>query len=172
MKRPARLLALLQLLHGRRRPVTAAVLAGELGISERTLYRDIADLIGQGAPIRGAAGLGYVLGPGLFLPPLMFGTEEVEALVLGLRYVQQRGDTVLGQAAAAALAKIDAMVPSALRDVVDHPVAVPGPPGWGYPPSPIDLGLLRRSIRAQRKLSLTYTDAARHRPLCGGGQCP
>ena len=106
MARTARLLTLLQSLRGRSRPVTAAVLAAELEVSERTLYRDIAELTAQGAPIQGEAGVGYILRPGLFLPPLMLTDEETEAVVLGLRYVDQRGDEVLREAAAVALAKI------------------------------------------------------------------
>jgi predicted DNA-binding transcriptional regulator YafY len=104
--RSTRLLMLLQTLRGRSRPVTASALAAELGVSERTLYRDIADLIAQGAPIYGEAGVGYVLRPGLFLPPLMLTEDETEAIVLGLRYVDQRGDEVLAKAAAVALAKL------------------------------------------------------------------
>jgi predicted DNA-binding transcriptional regulator YafY len=88
--RSARLLDLLQALRGRRRPVTAAQLADELEVSERTVYRDVATLIAQGAPIQGEAGVGYVLRPGLFVPPLMLGEEEIEAVLLGLRYVDQR----------------------------------------------------------------------------------
>src|SRR6185437_17076532 len=84
MARTARLLGLLQLLRGRRRPVTAAALAAELGVSERTLYRDIAELTAQGAPIEGEAGLGYVLRPGLFLPPLCLIDNETEAFLLSV----------------------------------------------------------------------------------------
>src|SRR5579871_4300835 len=80
MPRSTRLLAVLQALRGRRVPVVAATLARELGVSERTIYRDIAALIAQGAPIRGEAGLGYVLGPGMFLPPLMLTEDEADAV--------------------------------------------------------------------------------------------
>ena len=90
MSRAARLLDLIQALRRRRRPATADALAAELGVSERTIYRDIATLCGQGAPIEGKAGLGYVLRPGFLLPPLMFDDDEIEALVLGLRWVAQR----------------------------------------------------------------------------------
>ena len=76
MSRSTRLLTLLQVLRGKSRAVTAAVLAAELGVSERTLYRDIAELSAQGAPIYGEAGVGYVLRPGLFLPPLMLSEDE------------------------------------------------------------------------------------------------
>ena len=106
MARSTRLLMLLQTLRGRSRPVTVSALAAELGVSERTLYRDIAELSAQGAPIYGEAGIGYVLRPGLFLLLLMLTENETEAIVLGLRYVDQRGDEVLAQAAAVALAKM------------------------------------------------------------------
>lgn len=139
--------------------MTAAVLAEGLGISERTLYRDIADLVAQGAPIQGEAGIGYVLRPGLFLPPLMFSAEETEAIVLGLRYVDQRGDEALGRAAANALSKISAMLPPDAQDELKNPVAMPGPPGRGFPANVVDLAKLRAAIRAQAKLCIEYKDA-------------
>ena len=87
MSRSERLLDLLQALRRRRRPVSGKVLAGEIGVSIRTLYRDIASLQAEGAAIEGEPGVGYVLRPGFFLPPLMFPPEEIEALVLGSRWV-------------------------------------------------------------------------------------
>jgi predicted DNA-binding transcriptional regulator YafY len=74
-------------MRGRRQPVTAARLAEALEVSERTIYRDVAELMAQGAPIEGEAGVGYILRPGLFLPPLMLSEDEVEAVMLGLHYV-------------------------------------------------------------------------------------
>jgi predicted DNA-binding transcriptional regulator YafY len=139
VSRANRLLSLLQSLRARSLPVTAHVLAEELGVSERTLYRDVATLIAQGAPIQGEAGLGYVLRPGLFLPPLMLTEDETEAIVLGLRYVDQRGDAVLGEAAR-------------------NPTALPGPDGWGFPENLVEIGVLRSAIRAQAKLRLDYAD--------------
>ena len=109
MSRSARLLSLLQALRGRRYPVTAAELARTLEVSERTIYRDVAQLAAQGAPIQGEGGVGYVLRPGLFLPPLMLSEDETEAVLLGLRYVDQRGDEILIQAATSALAKISSV---------------------------------------------------------------
>src|SRR5829696_5189157 len=115
MSRAQRLLDLIQLLRGYRRPVSGAVLAEALGISLRTLYRDIETLNGQGAQIDGEPGVGYVLRPGFMLPPLMFSEEEIEALVLGSRWVHQRADRALADAAANVLAKIGAVLPKDLR---------------------------------------------------------
>src|SRR3546814_2185090 len=106
-----RLFAIIDNLRRRRRPVSAEVLAGEQGVSVRTLYRDIQALVALGAPIEGAAGVGYMLRPGFFLPPLMFTAEELEALVLGARWVEGRQDGSLSRAAGLALAKIAAASP-------------------------------------------------------------
>jgi predicted DNA-binding transcriptional regulator YafY len=137
--------------------VTAATLAAELAVSERTIYRDIATLAGQGAPIEGAAGLGFVLRPGYLLPPLTFGDDEIEALVLGLRWVAEHGDDPLGAAAADALAKIEAVLPDAAhgktRDV--GLLAGPAKPAAGA----ADLAALRQTIRTERKLRIRYADA-------------
>jgi predicted DNA-binding transcriptional regulator YafY len=95
LSRSARLLDLIQALRRRRRPATAAALAAELGVSLRTIYRDVATLVAQGAPIEGEAGLGYVLKPGFFLPPLMFTEDEMDAIILGLRLAAERGDVAL-----------------------------------------------------------------------------
>jgi predicted DNA-binding transcriptional regulator YafY len=159
MARTTRLLALLQILRGKSRPVTAAALAAELEVSERTLYRDIAELSAQGAPIYGEAGIGYVLRPGLFLPPLMLSEDETEAVVLGLRYVDQRGDADLAKAAADALAKIAAVLSPATQEALQNPTALPGPSGWGFPINEVDLTALRRAIRSQAKLRIDYEDA-------------
>src|ERR1700759_4234186 len=128
MSRSGRLLRLLQDLRGRRLPVTAAQLAAALEVSERTIYRDVASLVAQGAPIRGEAGFGYVLEPGLFLPPLMLSEDEVEAVMLGLRYVDQRGDEVLQAAASVALAKISAVLSPQAQAQMTSPLSLPGPP--------------------------------------------
>jgi predicted DNA-binding transcriptional regulator YafY len=90
---------LIQALRGYRRPVSGATLAETLGISLRTVYRDIETLKAQGAHIDGEPGVGYVLRPGFLLPPLMFSEEEIEAIVLGSRWVADRADAALGAAA-------------------------------------------------------------------------
>src|ERR1700729_1399732 len=128
MSRTERLLDLLQILRRHRSPILGAALAAELGISLRTLYRDIATLRGQGAAIEGEPGIGYVLRPGFTLPPLMFSIEELEALVLGSRWVALRSDD-RGLAAAGrdALAKIAAVLPDDLRREVDAAPLLVGP---------------------------------------------
>lgn len=139
--------------------MTAAVLAQELGVSERTLYRDIAELTAQGAPIYGEAGVGYVLRPGLFLPPLMLTEDETEAVVLGLRYVDQRGDDVLSRAAREALVKVAAVLSPTAQETLRNPTVLPGPPGWGFPVNVVDLAVFRTAIRGQTKLPIIYEDA-------------
>ena len=111
-----RLFAIIDGLRRRRRPVTAEVLADEQGVSVRTLYRDIQALIALGAPIEGAAGVGYVLRPGFFLPPLMFTADELEALVVGTRFVRAFAGDKLAAGAQAALLKIEAVLPPELRE--------------------------------------------------------
>jgi predicted DNA-binding transcriptional regulator YafY len=149
----------LQFLRGRSLPVTASTLAIELGVSERTLYRDIAELIAQGAPIYGEAGVGYILRQGMFLPPLMLTHEETEAVVLGLRYVDRSGDELLVKAAREALAKIEAVLSPAAKETLSNPVALPGPRVSGFPDSVVPYAFFRANIMAQRKLSIVYADA-------------
>ncbi|MCF6123930.1 YafY family transcriptional regulator [Mesorhizobium sp. M7A.F.Ca.CA.001.07.2.1] len=157
MSRSERLLDLIQCLRRHRRPVSGQALADELGISIRTLYRDIATLQGQGAPIEGEAGVGYVLKPGFMLPPLMFSDEEIEAIVLGSRWVAKQPDQRLSAAAANALAKIAAVLPDDLREDLDASTLLVGPPAAVI--ESIDLGLVRQAIRNERKLGFLYRDA-------------
>jgi predicted DNA-binding transcriptional regulator YafY len=139
--------------------VTGAALSAELGVSLRTLYRDIAALQAQGAPVEGERGLGYLLRPGFTLPPLMFSGEEIEALVLGSRWVASRGDDKLARSARDALVKIRAVVPPALRDELDASTLLIGPPpAHAAAGDDNRLGLIRRAIRAGRKLTLAYQD--------------
>jgi len=157
MSRAQRLLELIQLLRSHRFPVTGQLLAEELGISLRSLYRDIATLQQQGASIVGEPGLGYVLKPGFMLPPLMFSEEEIEALVLGSRWVAERGDTHLAQAALNALQKIAAVLPEDLRLSLDTNTLLVGPDAKA-PDIDTALPLLRSAIRNERKILLNYRD--------------
>lgn len=157
MSRAERLLALMQCLRRRRHPVSAQVLADELGVSVRTLYRDIASLQAQGAQIAGEAGIGYVLQPGFLLPPLMFSAGELEALMLGARWVEKRIDSVLATDAHNALAKISAVLPADLRQSLHDSALLVGPSdvattGQDYLP------VLREAIRKERKVALHYRD--------------
>ena len=157
MSRAERLLALMQTLRRHRRPVSGNALARELGISIRTLYRDIASLQAQGAHIDGEPGMGYVLKPGFMLPPLMFSEEEIEALVLGSRWVVDRGDSELAEAARNVLAKIGAVLPADLRHELDTSTLLVGP-GPALAAGDQELPKIRRAIRTQRKLDITYRD--------------
>src|SRR4029079_8424818 len=114
MRRADRLLQVLQILRRHRRPVTGDAMAEELEVSLRTVYRDINSLVGQGVPIRGEAGVGYVLGEGYDLPPLMFTTDELEAVMLGLRWVARRGDKDLARAGLHTVPKIGTVLPEKL----------------------------------------------------------
>ncbi|VVE47886.1 putative transcription repressor NiaR [Pandoraea pneumonica] len=149
----------MQLLRRHRYPVAGAALADSLGVSLRTLYRDIATLQAQGAHIEGAPGLGYVLKPGFLLPPLMFSEEEIEAIVLGSRWVANRTDGALADAAGNALAKIAAVLPADLRASLEASTLLIGP-GDPLPPMTVDLTVIREAIRTERKLHLAYRDEA------------
>lgn len=157
MSRSERLLDLIQILRRHRRPVSGRTLAGEMGVSIRTLYRDIATLQGQGAPIEGEAGLGYVLKPGFMLPPLMFTDEEIEAIVLGSRWVAKQPDKRLAAAAMDALSKIAAVLPDDLRENLDTTALLVG--SRSESAEAIDLGIVRQAIRDERKLGFLYRDA-------------
>lgn len=158
MSRAVRLLQLLETLRGHRHPVSAYLLAARLCVSRRTVYRDVASLRTQGARIDGEAGVGYQLRPGFVLPPLMFGEEEIEALVLGARWVARQADPELAQAARQALGRISATLPPHLRLAIDTSgllVPAPEPP---VPPEPW-LPALRLAIRTEQSIVIGYRDA-------------
>ncbi len=156
MSRAERLLELIQTLRRHRRPVSGAELAAATRVSLRTLYRDIASLQAQGAGIEGEPGIGYILRPGFMLPPLMFAEEEIEALVLGSRWVAERADARLGLAARNALAKIAAVLPPDLRDSLDATGLLVGPAAEAETNEAT--AVIRLAIRRERKLDITYRD--------------
>lgn len=157
MRRADRLFQIVLLL-GQRRAVTARELAEALEVSERTIYRDIADLSLSGVPVAGEAGVGYLLRGGYQLPPLMFDAEELAALALGGRMVQSWSDPELGRAAARALLKIEAVLPAGLKQrMARQPLLVPD---FHVPPAMVaPLGLLRRAIGEGLKVRFDYTRA-------------
>jgi predicted DNA-binding transcriptional regulator YafY len=158
MRRADRLFELVQLIRGRRLS-TAAFLAERLEVSLRTVYRDVADLQMQGVPIEGEAGVGYRLGAGYDLPPLMFSTDEAKALVASVRLAQQRLDGELARAAESALSKILAVLPSAARAAAES-LAIYAPTYGDTDPVRMRLERLRGAIELRRKLHIAYRDEA------------
>lgn len=155
MRRADRLFQIIQLLR-RKRVLTAASLAEELEVSERTVYRDIRDLVSSGVPIEGEAGVGYMLRRGFDLPPLMFSEVEIEAMVLGARVVTSWGDAGLAKAAGEALARVEAALPDRLKVRLNQtPLYAPG----FHVPNPMMawLGELRAAIESRRRVHLLYT---------------
>ena len=156
--RAERLLELMESLRARRAPVAASALAEALGVSLRTLYRDIQSLRAQGANIEGEAGVGYLLRPGFVLPPLMFSPEEIDALALGALWVARNGDAALAFAAERAMVKIAAVAPKDRGEFLDTPTQIvsrvrePGRENEWLP-------RLREAMRAERKVALDYVDA-------------
>ena len=157
MRRADRLFQIIQVLRRGRGPVTADAIAEELETSKRTIYRDIADLMGQRVPIRGEAGIGYVLEGGFDLPPLMLTPDEIEAAVLGAQWVTLRGDAALARAAQDLIAKIGAAVPERLRPFALEP-ATRAATNYNVVPDGIDMALVRRAIHGSKKIRLTYCD--------------
>jgi predicted DNA-binding transcriptional regulator YafY len=158
MDKTERLFALLDALRRRRSPVTAETLAEQQDVSVRTIYRDIQTLIGLGAPIAGEAGLGYVLRSGFFMPPLMFSPSELEALVLGARWVQTLPDAELGEAARAALAKIATASPDDLRARIEDTGLWPMSIGYQRERIAV-LPQARDAMRRERAVLIAYEDA-------------
>lgn len=158
MRRADRLFQIIQILRRARAPITADAIAEELETSKRTVYRDIATLMGQRVPIRGEAGMGYVLDQGFDLPPLMLTPDEIEAAVLGAQWVASRGDPSLARAAQDLIAKIGASVPERLRPYVLEPAGRAVPAWRAAPPDQLDMAQVRAAIHGGRKLSLRYRD--------------
>lgn len=158
VSRTQRLFDLIQILRCHRYPVSGKQLAEELDVSLRTVYRDIATLQGQGASIDGEPGIGYVLRPGFMLPPLMFSEEEIEALVLGARWVARRTDKKLRSAATNVLAKISAVLPNDLRQQLEFSGLLIGPAKTTIENDDEKEALVRLAIRKEYKLQMTYVD--------------
>src|SRR6202158_1092267 len=157
MRRADRLVQIIQVLRRTRKPVTADAIATELETSKRTIYRDIATLIEQRVPIRGEAGMGYILEKGFDLPPLMLTPDEIEAAVLGAQWVAGHADATLARAAADLIAKIADRVPERLRPFVLDP-ASRARPGWSREPDRIDMVRTRSQIHGGQKIRLNYRD--------------
>ena len=159
MRKASRLFAIIQTLRLAPGPVTAAAMGASLGVTQRSIYRDIGALQAMQVPIEGGRGIGYILRPGFTLPPLMFSVEETEAIVLALALLDRTGDDGLKQAAKQVNQKIAAAVPPPLRQAL----RTTNLHAWGsvaLSPDGIDLALVRRAIRDEQKLQITYRDQA------------
>lgn len=162
MQRAERLLDMIQSLRRRRRPVTAETLASELDVSVRTVYRDIGAVVRQGVPVRGEAGIGYVLDAGFDLPPLMLSPDEIEAVLVGMRWLSERADPVLARAAEDVVSKVAAVLPQHLRPILlDGALFAASYPG-DVPADQVDVAAVRAAIRNGRKLSIEYSDESGH----------
>jgi predicted DNA-binding transcriptional regulator YafY len=160
MQRAERLLDLIQSLRRRRRPVTADTLAAELTVSVRTVYRDIAALMRQGVPVRGEAGIGYVLDAGFDMPPLMLSPDEIEAVLVGMRWLTERADPVLARAAEDVVSKVAAVLPAHLRPILLDGALFAPVYGHDLPVDQVDVASVRAAIRLGRKLEVGYRDEA------------
>lgn len=168
MSRTERLFDLIEALRRHRQPVSAALLADELKVSLRTIYRDVRTLSNLGAPVEGEAGVGYVLRPGFFLPPMNFAQDELEALVLGARWVQRQDDRPLALAATNALAKIAAAAPRDLRDAIGE-IGLWVSPSTAQRGHPTTMATIREAMRRERKLRIAYAsedDTRSERTVC------
>lgn len=156
MRRGDRLFELIEVLRRSRHPISAEVIGEQLEVSKRTVYRDIAALMAQNVPIRGEAGIGYVLEPGFHMPPLMLTPDEIEAAVLGAQWVATRGEPELANAAANLISKLEAIAPSGSETFFDAPstnVAPVEPPKEG-----LDSSRIRTAIRNRNKIWISYRD--------------
>lgn len=157
MRRADRLFQIIQILRGATAPVTANALADEMETSVRTIYRDVADLMAQRVPIRGEAGVGYVIERSYDMPPLMLTPDEIEAAVLGAQLAAARGDPAIVRGARDLIAKIADVVPDDLRPMVlDSPMMAPDL--RRVVPDAIDVGQLRAWIRRRGKVRIGYSD--------------
>ncbi|MCT4556906.1 MAG: YafY family transcriptional regulator [Pelagimonas sp.] len=154
MRRSDRLSAIVEILQDGRLHL-ARDLAGQLGVSLRTIYRDMETLAASGVPIEGERGVGYLLREPVFLPPVALSLTELEALHLGVAMVQTLADPELRKAAKLLASKIDKVSRAENR--------IPKDWGFGvYNFSQEKLGLrhmplVRHAIRSGLKLEMQYT---------------
>ncbi|HBV6391631.1 TPA: YafY family transcriptional regulator [Klebsiella aerogenes] len=154
MTRTERLLELLQILRAQRYPITASTLSERLGISVRSLYRDIKTLQDQGVRIEGGTGIGYIVKSDFHLPPLNLSHEEINAITLGLNWVSHNTDDDFKNTARNALAKIHAVIPDELKNLIESQSYLIGP----AESNEVFFKDIRSAIKKQRKIKIKYCD--------------
>ncbi|MES0862775.1 YafY family protein [Ruegeria sp. SCPT10] len=156
MRRGDRLFEIIEILRRAKVPISGHAIGAELGVTKRTIYRDIAALMAQGVPIQGEAGVGYVLEAGFHMPPLMLTSDEIEAAILGAQWVRTRGEPELALAAEKLLSKIETVSPARFEASFAAPILSVAPVD---PVSEVlSAADIRQAIRQRAKISLTYRD--------------
>ena len=158
MRRGDRLFEIIEILRRAKGPISAQSIGDVLGVTKRTVYRDVAALIAQGVPINGEAGVGYILEPGFHMPPLMLTPDEIEAVMLGALWVQTRGEPELAQAAEKLITKLETVAPEKYRTSFLQPVVSVAP--VELPEEVLGAASIRRAIRSRKKIALVYADNA------------
>lgn len=156
MRRGDRLFEIIEILRRARGPISGQSIGNELGVTKRTVYRDVAALMAQGVPIEGEAGVGYILEAGFHMPPLMLTGDEIEAAILGAQWVRTRGEPELASAAGRLLSKIEAVAPRRFETSFVEP---------GVGVAPVEQALealgaadIRLAIRQRVKIVMIYRD--------------
>ncbi|WP_271952180.1 helix-turn-helix transcriptional regulator [Ruegeria faecimaris] len=156
MRRGDRLFEVIEILRRAKGPISAQSIGEELGVTKRTVYRDVAALIGQGVPINGEAGVGYVLEPGFHMPPLILTPDEIEAVTLGMLWVQTRGEPELALAAEKLITKLEVVAPDKYRTSFLQPAVGVAP--VAQPDEVLGAAAIRLAIRHRKKIALKYSD--------------
>lgn len=157
MRRGDRLFEIIEILRRARGPISGQSIGNELGVTKRTVYRDIAALMGQGVPIEGEAGVGYILEAGFHMPPLMLTSDEIEAAILGAQWVRTRGEPELALAAKKLLSKIEAVAPKRFETSFVEPAVSVAP--VEQPSEVLGAADIRLAIRRRAKITITYCDS-------------
>ncbi|WP_419911134.1 helix-turn-helix transcriptional regulator [Hoeflea sp.] len=157
MRRGDRLFEIIEILRRARGPISGQSIGDELGVTKRTVYRDIAALMAQGVPIQGETGVGYILEAGFHMPPLMLTSDEIEAAILGAQWVQTRGEPELALAAEKLLTKIKTVSPTRFETSFVEPSVSVAPAE--QPPEALGAADIRMAIRRRTKMAIAYRDS-------------
>lgn len=161
MRRSDRLFQIVNYMQGRRVAVRAEDIAEEFNVSVRTVYRDIQDLIITGIPIRGEAGVGYLIDENHCLPPMVLDVGELETLMLGAAMVSSYTDPEMAKSARSLINKLKGVLSKHDRDVFSG-TALFAPPSSRLIPWTVDYSMIRKAIRSKNKIHLTYKDEGGH----------